>query len=102
MHSHGPMDMLHDTTHADEGVKADGHRDRDDHLIARGRQVTIPAADLVRYDKNIRVPLETIPHGRTERITLRSFRYLLTTCGDSDCSPMWSRYWDERHRSFAR
>jgi hypothetical protein len=94
--------MLHDTTYADEGVRADGHRDRDDHLIARGRQGTIPAADLARYDKNIRVHLKTITHGRTERITLRSFRYLWTTCGDSDRSPMWHRYWDERHRSVVR
>jgi hypothetical protein len=68
--------LLEDTKTVAEGFGADGHSFLYHHLIAHGSQVTIPAADLARYDKNIRQHLETINRGRTERITLRSFQYL--------------------------
>ena len=68
--------MLEDTQTEAEGFGADGHSFLYHHLIARGSQVKIPAADLARYDENIRQHLETINHGRTERITLRYFQYL--------------------------
>jgi hypothetical protein len=68
--------LLEDTQTVAEDFGEDGHSSLYHHLIARGNQVKIPAADLARYDKNIRVHLETINHRRTERITLRYFQYL--------------------------
>jgi hypothetical protein len=68
--------LLEDTQTVAEGFGADGHSFLYHHLIARGSQVKIPAADLARYDENIRQHLEKINRGRTERITLRYFQYL--------------------------
>ena len=68
--------LLEDTQTVAEGFGADGHSFLYHHLIARGIQVKIPAADLARYDENIRQHLEKINRGRTERITLRYFQYL--------------------------
>jgi len=68
--------LLEDTQTVAEGFGADGHSFLYHHLIARGSQVQIPAADLARYDDNIRQHLEKINRGRTERITLRYFQYL--------------------------
>jgi hypothetical protein len=66
-------ELLEDTKTVAEGFAADGHSFMYHHLIARGGQVQIPAADLARYDDNIRQHLEKINRGRTERITLRYF-----------------------------
>jgi hypothetical protein len=68
--------LLEDTKTVAEGFGADGHSFLYHHLIARGSQVKIPAADLARYDENIRQHLEKINRGRTERITLRYFQSL--------------------------
>jgi hypothetical protein len=68
--------LLEDTQTVAEGFGADGRSFLYHHLIARGSQVKIPAADLARYDENIRQHLEKINRGRTERITLRYFQYL--------------------------
>jgi hypothetical protein len=68
--------LLEDTQRTEEGFGADGRSYLYHHLIARGSQVQIPAADLARYDENIRQHLEKINRGRTERITLRYFQYL--------------------------
>jgi hypothetical protein len=68
--------LLEDTQRTEEGFGADGRSYLYHHLIARGSQVKIPAADLARYDENIRQDLEKINRGRTERITLRCFQYL--------------------------
>ncbi len=68
--------LLEDCKSVAEGFGADGHSFLYHHLIARGSQVKIPAADLERYDQNIRRHLEQINRGRTEKITLRYFQYL--------------------------
>jgi len=69
-------ELLEDTQTVAEGFGADGHSFLYHHLIARGSQVKIRAADLARYDENIHQHLEKINHRRTERITLRYFQYL--------------------------
>ena len=68
--------LLEDTQGTEEGFGGDGRSYLYHHLIARGSQVKIPAADLARYDENIRQHLEKINRGRTERITLRYFQHL--------------------------
>ncbi|HOK57680.1 MAG TPA: DEAD/DEAH box helicase family protein [Methanothrix sp.] len=68
--------LLEDCKSVGEGFGPDGRSFLYRHLIARGNQVKIPADDLARYDENIRLHLEKINRGRTERITLRYFRYL--------------------------
>ncbi len=69
-------ELLEDCKGVAEGFGADGRSFLYHHLIARGSQVKIPAADLERYDDNIRRHLEKINRGRTEKITLRYFQYL--------------------------
>ncbi len=66
--------------HVAEGFAADGHSHLYHHLIAQGDKVKIPAADLERYDANIRQHLEQINRGRTEKITLRYFQHLAALC----------------------
>ncbi|MFN3742894.1 MAG: DEAD/DEAH box helicase family protein [Anaerolineales bacterium] len=68
--------MLEDCKTVAEGFGADGRSFLYHHLIARGSQVKIPAEDLARYDENIRLHLEKINRGRTEKITLRYFQHL--------------------------
>ncbi|HWP82432.1 MAG TPA: DEAD/DEAH box helicase family protein [Bacteroidota bacterium] len=68
--------MLEDCKSVGEGFGADGRSFLYHHLIARGSQVKIPEADLARYDENIRLHLERINRGRTEKITLRYFQHL--------------------------
>jgi len=68
--------LLEDCKSVDEGFGPDGRSFLYHHLLARGSQVKIPADDLARYDENIRLHLEKINRGRTERITLRYFQHL--------------------------
>jgi hypothetical protein len=68
--------LLEDTNQVTEGFRADGRSFLYHHLIARGSQVTIPAADLERYDDNLRAHLSAINRNRSEPITLRYFQYL--------------------------
>jgi len=68
--------LLEDCKGVAEGFGADGHSFLYHHLFARGSQVKIPAADLERYDENIRLHLEQINRGRTKKITLRYFQHL--------------------------
>lgn len=68
--------LLEDCKNVAEGFGADGRSFLYHHLIARGSQVKIPAADLERYDENIRQHLEKVNRGRTEKITLRYFQHL--------------------------
>jgi len=69
-------ELLEDTKTVAEGFGADGRSFFYHRLIARGRHVRIPPADLARYDTHIREHLEKINRGRAERITLRYFQYL--------------------------
>jgi len=69
-------DLLADCKGAAEGFGPDGRSFLYHHLVARGSQVKISNDDLARYDENIRLHLEKINRGRTERITLRYFQYL--------------------------
>ncbi len=69
-------DLLESARSVAEGFGADGHSFLYHHLIALGSQVKIRAADLARYDENIRLHLETINRGRRDRIILRYFQYL--------------------------
>ncbi len=69
-------ELLEDCKSVAEGFGSDGRSFLYHHLIARGSQVKIPNDDLARYDENIRLHLEKINRGRTERITLRYFQYL--------------------------
>ncbi|HOM24056.1 MAG TPA: DEAD/DEAH box helicase family protein [Termitinemataceae bacterium] len=69
-------ELLEDCKAVGEGFGADGRSYLYHHLVARGGRVQIPADDLERYDENIRLHLEKINRGRTERITLRYFQYL--------------------------
>jgi len=69
-------DLLENTKGVDEGPGADGRSPLYHHLIARGSQVKIPAADLARYDENIRIHLEAMNRHRLQPITLRYFQYL--------------------------
>ena len=69
-------ELLESARTVDEGFGADGRSFLSYHLIARSSQVKIPAADLERYDENIRRHLERINLKRTERITLRYFQHL--------------------------
>jgi hypothetical protein len=68
--------LLEDCKAVAEGFGADGRSFLYHHFVARGSQVKIPAADLERYDENIRRHLEQINRGRTEKITLRYFQHL--------------------------
>jgi hypothetical protein len=68
--------LLEDCKSVDEGFGPDGRSFLYHHLLARGSQVKTPADDLARYDENIRLHLEKINRGRTERITLRYFQHL--------------------------
>ncbi|MBN1383244.1 MAG: DEAD/DEAH box helicase family protein [Deltaproteobacteria bacterium] len=69
-------DLLSDTKSAAEGFDASGRSFLYHHLIGRGSEVKIPAADLERYDANICAHLASINRGRTEPITLRYFQHL--------------------------
>lgn len=69
-------EALEDCKKIAEGYGADGRSFLYHHLIARGSQVKIPENDLARYDENIRLHLEKINRGRTEKIILRYFQHL--------------------------
>ena len=69
-------DLLADMKPADEGFDASGRSHAYHRLVSRGSQVKIPAADLARYDENIRTHLAAINRRRAEPITLRYFQYL--------------------------
>jgi len=69
-------ELLADIKSVDEGFDADGYSFLYHHLVARGRQVKIPAGQLAEFDENLRQHLDKINRGRTERITLRYFQHL--------------------------
>ncbi|NLY38077.1 MAG: DEAD/DEAH box helicase family protein, partial [Firmicutes bacterium] len=70
------QELLEDTKSAGEGFDAAGRSFLYHHLIGRGSKVKIQAAELERYDANIRSHLAAMNRGRTEPITLRYFQYL--------------------------
>jgi hypothetical protein len=65
--------LLEDTKNVAEGFGADGRSFLYHHLIGRGSQVKIPAADLARYDENIREHLAAMNRHRPEAITFATF-----------------------------
>jgi len=69
-------DLLAQMKEAAEGFDASGRSFIFHHLIARGEGVKIPAADLARYDDNVRAHLQAMNARRPEPITLRYFQYL--------------------------
>jgi len=69
-------DLLADLKEAAEGFDASGRSYVYYRLEARGEKVTIPQADLSRYDDNIREHLHAINARRPEPITLRYFQYV--------------------------
>jgi hypothetical protein len=69
-------DLVADMKQADEGFDSLGRSHLYHRLISRGSQVKIPAADLERYDENIRAHLDAINCRRDQPITLRYFQYL--------------------------
>ncbi|HRT51359.1 MAG TPA: DEAD/DEAH box helicase family protein [Anaerohalosphaeraceae bacterium] len=69
-------DLLADLRNAAEGFDATGRSYIYHQLISRGDKVKIDAADLARYDDNIREHLRAINAGRPEPVTLRYFQYL--------------------------
>jgi len=66
-------DLLADMKKAAEGFDSSGRSYIYHELEARGDTVKIPAADLARYDDNIREHLHAINIRRQEPITLRYF-----------------------------
>lgn len=69
-------DLLTDMKEAAEGFDASGCSFIYHRLIARGKKVKIPPADLARYDDNIRAYLQVMNARRPEPITLRYFQHL--------------------------
>jgi len=69
-------EMLADVREAAEGFDASGRSYVHLRLAARGDKVTIPPADLARYDDNIREHLEEMNARRPEPITLQYFQHL--------------------------
>ena len=69
-------DLLADMKQAAEGFDESGRSYLYYQLAARGDKVEIPAADLLRYDDNIRDHLRAMNAHRREPITLRYFQYL--------------------------
>ncbi len=69
-------DLLADLREAGEGFDASGRSYVYHRLIARGDKVKIAAANLARYDDNIREHLEAMNARRPEPLTLRYFQYL--------------------------
>jgi hypothetical protein len=69
-------DLLADVSEAAEGFDASGRSYVHHRLIARGNKVKVGAADLARYDDNIREHLRAMNARRPEPITLRYFQYL--------------------------
>ncbi len=69
-------DLLLNAREAAEGFDASGRSYVYHQLIARGDQVKVSAADLARYDDNIREHLRTMNSRRSEPVTLRYFQYL--------------------------
>src|SRR6266446_3288394 len=73
---HSNRDLLADMKEAAEGFDAPGRSFTYHRLIARGDKVKIAAADLARYDDNLRAHLQAMNARRPEPITLRYFQYL--------------------------
>jgi len=69
-------DLLADVKEAAEGFDSTGRSFVYYHLLARGDKVKIPAADLARYDDNVRAHLQAMNARRPEPLTLRYFQYL--------------------------
>lgn len=69
-------DLLADVREAAEGFDASGRSYVNLRLTARGDKVKISAADLARYDDNIREHLQAMNARRPEPITLRYFQHL--------------------------
>lgn len=69
-------DLLADVSEAAEGFDASGRSYVHHRLIARGDKVKVGAADLARYDDNIREHLRAMNARRPEPITLRYFQHL--------------------------
>jgi len=69
-------DLLADVSEAAEGFDASGRSYVHHRLIARGDKVKVGAADLSRYDDNIREHLRAMNARRPEPITLRYFQHL--------------------------
>ncbi|MBP7946058.1 MAG: DEAD/DEAH box helicase family protein [Verrucomicrobia bacterium] len=70
------LDLLADVSEAAEGFDASGRSYVHHRLIARGDKVKVGAADLARYDDNIREHLRAMNARRPEPITLRYFQHL--------------------------
>jgi hypothetical protein len=64
-------DLLADVSEAAEGFDASGHSYVHHRLIARGDKVKVGAAELARYDDNIREHLRAMNARRPEPITPR-------------------------------
>ncbi|VFU12184.1 Restriction endonuclease subunit R [anaerobic digester metagenome] len=69
-------DLLADLRNAAEGFDSTGRSYVYHQLIARGDKEKLSAADLARYDDNIREHLRAINARRPEPVTLRYFQYL--------------------------
>ncbi len=69
-------DLLADMKEAAEGFDASGRSYVYHRLEARGGKVTIPLAELARYDDNIREHLRAMNARRPEPITLRYFQHV--------------------------
>ena len=69
-------DLLRDMQETEEGFDASGRSHVWHRLTARGYRVKAPAADLARYDENIREHLRAVNARRPEPITLRYFQHL--------------------------
>lgn len=69
-------DLLADVSEAAEGFDASGRSYVHHRLIARGDKVKVGAAELARYDDNIREHLRAMNARRPEPITLQYFQHL--------------------------
>ena len=69
-------DLLRDMQETKEGFDEAGRSHVWHRLTARGHRVKAPAADLARYDENIREHLGSVNARRPEPITLRYFQHL--------------------------
>ena len=69
-------DLLADLKETAEGFDATGRSFLYYRLLGRGDKVKIPAADLARYDDNIRSHLQAMNARRPEPLTLRYFQHL--------------------------
>ena len=68
------VDLLSDLKEAPEGFDAAGRSHIYHRLTARG-ELQVPAADLARYDDNVRAHLDAVNARRSEPITLRYFQH---------------------------